>query len=158
MVEQSYIFDFSRVPSFFEHFNIDFNVNEMYQIIDGEASGTGSNAFELVWCSYGDGDNISDYLNSDGTLASTVTIYDTEPCALDYVRDEYGDATIGLHESVEFTIGENNVPLKAIFLRNISTGYVLGYCINLVSFTVTYKAVFDEDVIFWDITRLNNGG
>ena len=159
MVEQSYIFDFSRVPSFFEYFNVAFFVDEMYQIIDGESKGTGSDCYELVWCSYGDGNNISDYLNSDGTLnSSVVTVHDTVDCALDYVRDEYGDATIGLHESVEFDIGDNNIPLKAIFLRNKSTGYVMGYCINLVSFTVTNKAVFDEDIVFWDITRLNNGG
>ena len=62
MVEQSYIFDFSRVPSFFEYFNVAFFVDEMYQTIDGESTGTGSNCYELVWCSYGDGNNISDYL------------------------------------------------------------------------------------------------
>ena len=149
MAEQSYIFDFSRVPSFFEHFNIDFNVADM----------DGSNNYELVWVAYGDGTNIDDYLNSqDGTLASTVTVYATQSCGLDWVNDEFGDATIELHDAVEFSVGDNTIPLKAIFLRDATTGYVMGYCINNVAFTVTNKAVFDEDVIFWDITRLNNGG
>lgn len=158
MAEQSYIFDFSRVPSFFRNFNSAFFVDEMYQTVDGTTTDA-TNCFELVWCSYGDGANIDDYLNEDGSLdESKCTIYDTAYCGLEYVEDEYGDATIGLHEAVEFTIGDENIPLKAIFLRSRSSGYVMGYCINMVSFTVTNKAVFDEDVIFWDITRLNNYG
>lgn len=148
MAEQSYIFDFNRVPSFFEHFNIDFKVEDM----------DGSDKFELVWVSYGDGDNISDYLNSDGILSDSATVYDSVDVGLDYVPDEFGDATIGLHSQVEFTIGDTNVPLKAIFLRDKTSEYVLGYSINRVPFTVTNKAVFDEDIIFWDITRINYGG
>lgn len=159
MAEQSYIFDFTRVPSFFRYFNTAFFVDEMYKVVDGDAQeDEPSECFELVWCSYGDGNNIDDYLDSDGTLSDTVTVYDTVSCALDWVEDEFGDATIGLHEAVTFNIGDTNVPLKAIFLRNASSGYVMGYCINQVSFTVTNKAIFDEDVIFWDITRLNYGG
>lgn len=148
MAEQSYIFDFSRVPSFFEHFNIEFNVADM----------DGTENYELVWVAFGDGSNIEDYLDDDGTLADTVTVYDSRPCGLDWVKDEFGDATIELHDAVEFHIGDENVPLKAIFLQDTNTKYVMGYCINMVAFTVTNVAVFDEDVIFWDITRLNDGG
>ena len=160
MAEQSYIFDFTRVPSFFENFNVGFFVDEMYKPVGDEVTPPESTGcFELVWCSYGDGTNIDDYLNEDGSLDETAcTIHDTEVCDLDWVQDEFGDATIGLHSAVTFTVGDANVPLKALFLRNCSSGYVMGYCINMVSFTVTNEAVFDEDVIFWDITRLSNGG
>lgn len=157
MAEQSYIFDFSRVPSFFENFNIGFFVDEMTKIIDGETVNEGTECFELVWVAYGD-DNISEYLEEDGTLDSSVVIYQTESCGLDWIQDSTGDATIELSDTVEFSVGENNVPLKAILLRNVSTGYIMGYSINMNPFTVTNKLVFDDDVIFWDITRYNNYG
>lgn len=146
---QSYIFDFSRVPSFFEHFNIDFNVSDM----------DGSSKFELVLVKHG-GDNIEDYLNNDGTLNisdDSSEVLKTN-CGLDFVRDEFGDAKIELHDAVEFNVGDTNIPLKAVFLRDDSTKYVMGYSINRVPFTVTNKVVFDEDVIFWDITRINRYG
>lgn len=147
MAEQSYIFDFSRVPSFFEHINIDFNIADM----------DGSENYELVWIAYG-ADNIGEYLENDGTLKSSIVTYQTEPCGLDWIKDETGDGTIELHGDIEFNVGEANVPLKAILLRDATTGYVMGYSINMNPFSVTNKLVFDDDVIFWDITRFNNYG
>lgn len=163
MAEQSYIFDFTRTPTFFENFNIEFSVNDMYQVSsinsDGsyEYSNSPSDNFELVWVDYG-ADNISDYLNNDGTLKNTINVYDTQSCGLDWVKDEFNDVRIELHDEVEFTIGDTNVPLKAILLRDATSGFIMGYSINMTSFSVTNKAVFDSDVIFWNITRLNNYG
>lgn len=163
MAEQSYIFDFTRTPTFFENFNIKFSVNDMYQVSsinsDGsyEYSNSPSDNFELVWVDYG-ADNISDYLNNDGTLKNTINVYDTQSCGLDWVKDEFNDVRIELHDEVEFTIGDTNVPLKAILLRDATSGFIMGYSINMTSFSVTNKAVFDSDVIFWNITRLNNYG
>ena len=163
MAEQSYIFDFTRTPTFFENFNIEFSVNDMYQVSsinsDGsyEYSNSPSDNFELVWVDYG-ADNINDYLNNDGTLKSSINVYDSQSCGLDWVKDEYNDVRIELHDGVEFSIGDTNVPLKAILLRDATSGFVMGYSINMTSFSVTNKAVFDSDVIFWNITRLNNYG
>lgn len=163
MAEQSYIFDFTRTPTFFENFNIEFSVNDMYQVSsinsDGsyEYSNSPSDNFELVWVDYG-ADNISDYLNNDGTLKDTINVYDTQSCGLDWVKDEFNDVRIELHDEVEFSIGDTNVPLKAILLRDATSGFVMGYSINMTSFSVTNKVVFDSDVIFWNITRLNNYG
>lgn len=163
MAEQSYIFDFTRTPTFFENFNIKFSVNDMYQVSsinsDGsyEYSNSPSDNFELVWVDYG-ADNISDYLNNDGTLKSSINVYDAQSCGLDWVKDEFNDVRIELHDEVEFTIGDTNIPLKAILLRDATSGFIMGYSINMTSFSVTYKAVFDSDVIFWNITRLNNYG
>ena len=148
MAEQSYIFDFSRVPSFFEHFNLDFMVDAM----DGSTAN-----FQLVLVKHG-GDNISEYLDNNGELDVDSGELMVMDCKLSYTSDDYGDATIGLADDVTFTIGDTNIPLKAVFLRDKTTGYVMGYSINLVPFNVTNKVVFDDDVIFWDITRLNNNG
>ena len=73
--------------------------------------------------------------------------------------DSNGDMQIGLGAEVRFDtdqIGERNIPLKAIFLRDKASKYVMGYSINMVAFTVTNVVVFDEDVIFWDVVRYNN--
>ena len=155
MAEQSYIFDFSRVPSFFEHFNIDFNISDM----DGSSA-----KFQLVIAEYG-GDNIDEYLDASGCLDTDIISVDTilvKDCKLSCTFDDYGDATIKLAESVTFGedegIGDRNIPLKAIFLRDKTTGYVMGYSINLVSFNVTNAVVFDDDVIFWNTGRLNCNG
>lgn len=151
MAEQSYIFDFSRVPSFFEHFNIDFNISDM----DGSSA-----KFQLVIAEYG-GVNIDEYLDASGCLDTGVVDPNTllvEDCKLSCTFDDYGDATIKLAESVTFDVGDVNIPLKAIFLRDKTTGYVMGYSINLVSFNVTNAVVFDDDVIFWSTGRLNCNG
>ena len=119
-----------------------------------------SSKFQLVIAKYG-GDNIGEYLDNNGLL-DTDTIGSAnlivEDCKLKYEADELGDAVISLAEAVTFTIGDANIPLKAVFLRDKTTGYVMGYSINLVSFSVTNEVVFDDDVIFWDIVGLNNNG
>ncbi len=156
MAEQSYIFDFSRTPTFFEHFNIDFKLADM--------DSTTAN-FEMAIVKYG-GDNIDEYLDSeDGTL-DTDTIGSenilVEDCKLSFEADSMGDITIRLAENVTFdiydTLGDVNIPLKAIFLRDKETGYVMGYSINLVSFNVTNAVVFDENLIFWNTGRLSCNG
>lgn len=163
MSEQSYLFDFARVDSFLENINIGFTFDEMWKVT-GESDGeytyeeTGSDCFELVVCTSG-GNNINDYLDENGffdpsTVASTLI----QSCSLDYYNKGYGEATIELHDEVLFDIGYQNINVKAILLRNISTGYVLGYSINQVPVPVTNKIIFDDDVIFWDISRFNYNG
>lgn len=161
MAEQSYLFDFSRVESFIENINVGFFIDEMFRVTAYNSS-TGTytyeddnidDNFELVIANYG-GDNIEDYLDSDGYLNLTENIM-VEDCALDYYNRGNGSSTIELHDDVEFTIGDVNVPIKAIFLRSKSTNYVMGYSINNKPFSVTNKVVFDDDVIFWDISRFN---
>ena len=170
MAEQSYLFDFSRVDSFIENINVAFFIDEMFKVT-GYDNTTGTytyedddvdDNFQLVFVEYGE-DNIEDYLDSDGFLLAS---YDEDDhpthghthkmdCALDYYNRGNGSSTIELHDDVEFTIGDKNIPIKAIFLRSTSTNYVMGYSINMRPFTVTNKVVFDDDVIFWDISRYN---
>ena len=143
--EQSFLFDFSRVEDFFEQMNIKFNVADMVN--------STADKFELVIVSNGY-NNIDGYLDTDGCLDPTdIVIFGTESCTLDWVKHDYGDVTIELHDAVEFDIDDDDVTLKAIFLRDATTGYVMGYSINMSPFTVTNKVVFDDDVIFWDISR-----
>ena len=180
MAEQSYLFDFSRVDSFIENINVAFFIDEMFKVT-GYDTETHSytyeddnidDNFQLFIAEYGE-DNIEYYLDSDGFLKQEIEFVEDgqgnlvqrddvliEDCALDYYNRGYGSSTIELHGDVEFSIrGANdediNVPIKAIFLRSKSTNYVMGYSINMRPFTVTNKVVFDDDVIFWDISRYN---
>lgn len=162
MAEQSYLFDFSRVDSFIENMNVAFFTDEMFKVTGYdedtqsyiyEDDNVGDN-FELVIAEYG-GNNIENYLDEDGFLTVTENIL-VEDCALDYYNRGEGSSTIELHGEVTFNIGADaNIPIKAIFLRSKSTNYVMGYSINNRPFTVTNKVIFDDDVIFWDISRFN---
>ena len=162
MAEQSYLFDFTRVDSFIDNLNVGFFIDEMFRVVryDSETQqyeyedDNIDDNFQLVIVEYG-GDNIEDYLDSDGYLTVTENILVTD-CALDYYNRGNGASSIELHGNVEFDIGTDvNIPIKAIFLRSKSTNYVMGYSINNRPFTVTNKVVFDDDVIFWDISRFN---
>ena len=66
--EQSYIFDFSRVPTFFQKFNVCRESGQStpvgFKIADMDGS---SLTYELVICQNG-GDNIDDYLDQNGLL------------------------------------------------------------------------------------------
>lgn len=166
--EHSFIFDFSRVDDFFENFNQTFFIEEMWKVTGINSSTgeytyaeTGSDCFQLVLASYG-GDNISDYLDEYGGLSSNVTVAVDEDgneliedISLDWYNRGNGEATIELHSDVTFDIGDINTPIKAVLLRSKESGYIMGYSINMVSFTVTNQIKFDNDVIFWDIRRLN---
>lgn len=162
MAEQSYLFDFTRVDSFIDNLNVGFFIDEMFRVTGYDSENQEyeydddniGNNFQLVICLYG-GDNIENYIDSDGYLTVTENILVTD-CALDYYNRGNGASSIELHGNVEFDIGADaNIPIKAIFLRSKSTNYVMGYSINNRPFTVTNKVVFDDDVIFWDISRFN---
>ena len=167
MAEQSYNFDFSRVDDFFENFNIKFLVSDMNKYdASGDLVGTAQSDFQLVLASYCP-TNISDCLDSNGKLdTSAVTIAKDssnndliEDIGLDWIKDANGDGSIELTSACTFTIGDVNVPLKGVFLRTKdSNKYVMGYSISPVAFSVTNKVVFDEDVIFWNISRFKSDG
>ena len=164
---QSYNFDFSRVKNFFKNFNIKFKLADMNELdSEGEVIGTAQSKFELVLASYCSED-ISDCLDSDGKIdTSNVTIAKNssnvdliQTVGLDWVEDEFGDGSIQLHDTCTFNIGDVTIPLKGVFLRtNDSNKYVMGYCINNVAFPVTNQVIFDDDVIFWNISRFKSDG
>lgn len=163
MAERSFILDFNRVDDFFENFNISFFISEMWEVTSVDDEGnysygrTGSNCYEFIAISDG-GDSIDEYLNDDGTLdTSAVNIIDTVSCALDWYNRGDGEATIELHDSVSIPL-EEVTDLKALLIRDASTGYVMGYSINSSSFSVSNAIVFDDDVVLWDIRRIVNGG
>jgi len=177
MAEQSYLFDFSRVDTFIENINVGFFIDEMFRVVrydssSGEYEYDDDNIddnFQLIIVEHG-AKNIEEYIDSDGYLKEEIEFVDDgqgnliqrddvliEDCALDYYNRGEGASSIELHGDVTFNIGVDvDVPIRAIFLRSKSTNYVMGYSINTTRpFTVTNQLVFDDDVIFWDVSRFN---
>lgn len=133
---QSYLFDFNRVDSFFDEWNKKFDVEDM----------NGSNNFEIVVSSYSS-NNIDECLNANGTLNTTVvTGTYSQNLALTWANN-----TIKVAFDVTFNFGDNIVPLKSAFIRDKSTGYVMGYSIFMNTFNVTNQLVVDAETVLWSI-------
>ena len=138
MAEDSILIDWSRVPTFWRDWNVKFKVDAM--------NGSTSN-FNLVFVSFAY-DTIDECL-SGGNLKPEVLagVSETIPCGL--LWDD--NSIIKVSDAVTWNIGDEIIPLKAIFLTT-SDGYVIGYSINNTSFEVTNKVMIDKDTILWSIT------
>lgn len=144
-MEQSYLFDFQASPLFFDRWNIDFKLLEMND----------SDNFEFVFSDYAS-DNIQDCLTSGALNTTNVHIAQSGTAVVDCSLKWDSDArTISIRDDVEWEVGDDNVFLKAVFLRNKTTGFVMGYCIHMNSFDVTNSVTFDKDTILWSI--VDNG-
>lgn len=136
MVEQSFLVDWSRVPDFFTYWNKQFDVDAMNGAVGN---------FEIIFSSYAP-DNIQDCLSGFSLNENVVITYDVD-CGL--VWDS--DGVISIFSDVIWNIGDEIVPLKAIFLRNKANGFVLGYSINQTSFDVTNQVVLESGTVLWSI-------
>ena len=144
MATQSYLFNFSRIDTFYENININFNIADM----------TGAeNKFEFVLSSYSY-DNIEECIDSNGELKSEVITDENYivDCPLNWNNNDDGTNTITLASDVEWDFGDEIVPVKAVFLRDATTGYVMGFSINMQPITVTNTLTFNEDTILWTVT------
>ena len=158
----SFVLDFRTVDDFFAQFNNSYWIDEMWQVtgVDSETGAytyaeTGSNCYDIVLVESG-GDNISDYLNSDGSLNTSAiqgTIISLS-CALDWYNKGDDGATVELHSEVSKTFNDGEIyPIKAVFLRCSSNGYVMGYDINTTPVKVTNKIVFEKGLIFFTFVK-----
>ena len=139
---QSYIYDFEKSPTFFKKLNKEFDIEC-----------TGVNCFYIVLVDDICQDNIEDCINSDGQLLyDDVTHTKKASCVLKYNDIDKDTAQIVLDGDVTFNLGANMFPLKGAFLVN-DNGYVLGYSIETTSFNVTNQMIFEDGLIFWDITE-----
>ena len=146
MVEKSIVFDLYRTPNFVDNMNRSgcFDVNHM----DGSTK-----RYEFVLAS-ACGNNIGDNLTNNA-LNSNVTVINvgtTGQVALKYTNIGGNNRTISSPPSdLTITIGNNDVFLKGLFLRDRTTGYVLAYSIFDKSFPITNKVVIPKNRILWTI-------
>ena len=82
--------------------------------------------------------------------SSSVNVASSVDCKLKWDKDS---RVISVKGDVQWTIGDNDYPLKAVFLCNKSDDYVLGYCIHTASFTVTNKVKIEDGTILWSIVN-----
>ena len=146
MVEQSIVFDFTRVEDFMDDYNIEFFVADM--------DGVNKN-YEFVIADDSP-DNIDECLDSDGAIDTsevhTLNIGDDGEVSLLYSKGVNGSRVISLGSSdVVMDVGDENVSMKAMFLRSLSTGYVLAYCILARPVPITESVIFPASGLVWTI-------
>lgn len=146
MAEKSIVFDLHRTPNFIDNMNRSscFDVNHM----DGSTK-----RYEFVLAS-ACASNIEDNLTNNA-LNGNVTVIDvgtTNQVALKYTNIGGNNRTISMPSSnLTITIGNNDVFLKGLFLRDRTTGYVLAYSIFDKSFPITNNVCIRKDRIIWTI-------
>ena len=140
MDTQSFLFDFARSPTLFDQWNISFKLSDMVDTGNSNAN------FELVFCDDSP-NNIRECLNSGGGIdESAVHTVDEVGCDLKWENN-----TLSIRNDVTWNIGDREVSLKAIFLRDATSQYVLSYCINISEFIVTNQLIFDGGIALWRI-------
>lgn len=145
MTDKSIIFDFTRVDDFMDNYNIEFQVSEM--------DGVNKN-YEFVF-SDGCPDNIGDCLDEYGGLNNsvhTIDIGDDGEVPLLYTKGVNGSRIISLGASdVTIDVGDVELMLKALFLRDLSSGYVMAYSILGRTIPITNQVIFPATGIVWTI-------
>ena len=142
---QSYVFDFTRVPKFMD----DINREDCFDTADMDGV---NNNFEFVFATSCP-TNIEDCLTNVGTIdTSKVSLYATGTglCKLLWSTGVNGNRVMSIaNNSVTIDIGDVDVELKAMFLRDARTGYVLAYSINDRAVMVTNQVIFPVDGVLW---------
>ena len=140
---QSYTFDFTEPSRFFDNWNVRFKTMEM----------NGGNNYQLVLSNYSPS-NFDECVDGGGVLNSDVTVLTTLNCPLSWDGEK-----VSIASDVEYNIGTSTTQtLKAVFLKNKNTGYVLGYCIFANSITVTNKVIFEEGTVLYTISNSRSDG
>jgi len=134
---KGYIFDFQRTPRFFKGWNDKFKIANMEVDL---------NNFQIVFCDVAP-TNIYDCLDSNHGLDTTkVNVMAVVDCCL-----QYNDEVISVKNDAVWNIGTDIESLKAIFIRDKETGFVMGYSINNTPFEVTNEVILEKDTILWSI-------
>jgi hypothetical protein len=149
MTEQSYVFDLTLVETFWDNWNKSgwYGADTMiadtsnYEIVLADTSSTNPL------------NNISDALEN-GALKTTVNVHKniTGEAFLVY-GGEVGswERTISMQDDCVVNIGDSNIYMKALFIRNSVTNKVIAYCILSDRFPVTNKIIVPKDSVVWRI-------
>lgn len=135
---QSFILDFKRVPRFFEDWNVNFKVAKM--------KNPSTANFQLVYCSIAP-DNIEDCLNGGVLNTSAVSV----SASID-LNLKYDNEVISVRNDCIWNVGAGTTTyIKAVFIRDKSNGYVMGYSILDNAVDVTNVVKLEKDTILWSI-------
>lgn len=145
MAEEEFVFDFTRVDDFLDNMNRDGKFDTL------EMDGITPN-YRMVLVSDCP-DDVNECLDEDGTLLSDDVVHRVESlgvddgkCALLWSKGINGERTLSITtSSVVYDLGNLNDELKAVFLVNGETGYVLAYAINSYSFPIDGQVILPCD-------------
>lgn len=144
---ESILFSFNKVDKLFKSM-ID-NDNLTTYLFDGV-----TNNFRMVLVESCPS-NISDCLNADGTLVDDVVIINQGTdgdCALLWTDGVNNNTDVSIaSNSIHFDFGDNSYLLKAAFLVEKNTGFVLAYSINNAPMTVTDELTLPVNGSVWSI-------
>lgn len=147
MADSSIVFDFSRTPDFIDNMNI----GSCFQL--SEMDGTTKN-FEFVLATSCP-DNIEDCLDANGGLNNSVTVLNDVDgtVALNYSKTTTNNNRIISMGStaISLDVGPVDTYLKALFLRQVNTGYVLAYSILARTVPITNEIVLPASGVIWTI-------
>lgn len=149
MVQQSFVFDMTLIETFWDNWNKTgwYGADTMtpsktdYEIIIADTSNTN----QLH--------DIDDAIEN-GQLKNTVNIHTGK---LATVKLVYGgesgswERTISFPEASTIDIGEDNIFVKALFIRHTTTKKVVAYCILSDRFPCTNKIIIPAGTIGWRI-------
>lgn len=134
-VSESIFIDFTRSPSFFDRWNVDFNLTLV------------GNNYEFVFADYCP-NNISECLDGnvlDSEMVHTIT---TQSVNLKWESSD-NVQTVSIDGETVWNIGDTHYNLKGIFLRDKTTLTVIGYSIFPNGVDVTNKVIFDDGLLIW---------
>lgn len=134
-VSESIFIDFTRSPSFFDRWNVDFNLTLV------------GNNYEFVFADYCP-NNISECLDGyvlDSEMVHTIT---TQSVNLKWESSD-NVQTVSIDGETVWNIGDTHYNLKGIFLRDKTTLAVIGYSIFPNGVDVTNKVIFDDGLLIW---------
>ena len=146
MTDSSIVFDFVRTPNFIDNMNL----GSCFQL--SEMDGTTKN-YEFVLATDCP-NNIEDCLDSNGALNNQVTtLNDVDgSVALTYSKGVDNNRIISMGSTaVSLDVGPVDTYLKALFLRQSDTGYVLAYCILTRTLPITNEVVLPASGVVWTI-------
>ena len=134
-VSESIFIDFTRSPSFFERWNMDFFIPVMHD------------NYEFVFADYCP-NNIEECL--DGNVLDSDMVHSVGTQSVNLIWDSSDNVqTISVYGDCVWNVGEVHYNLKGIFLRTKDTKYVMGYSIFPNGVDVTNKVIFDDKLIIW---------
>lgn len=148
MTEQSFVLDLTLVETFWDNWNKSgwYGADTMvkttpnYEMVIADSSSTNPL------------NDISDAIEN-GALKSTVTLHNITGDATLYYYGASGswERTISFPNKCVVDIGNDNLFVKAIFLRNKSTKKVVAYCIFSQRMPMTNQIVIPAESIGWRI-------
>jgi hypothetical protein len=134
-VSESIFIDFTRSPSFFDRWNVDFFIPSV------------RNDYEFVFADYCP-NNISECL--DGNVLDSEMVHTITTLSVNLKWESSDNVqTVSIDGDTVWNVGDTHYNLKGIFLRSKSTNCVIGYSIFPNSVDVTNKVIFDDGLLVW---------